>query len=154
MARSAKKHENGRITPSNAKRLIGVAKVVGPVLAPFALKAISAARESYDRMRARQLGVPVEDLGRFTGKGAALHARIAGDLDTLRELRSRSAGRTDKDSVAAERFADATGRRLGQLTSAVRAAEHMPTARRRAAHRAVSGELGRIEDDLLNRLGV
>ncbi|WP_295145317.1 DUF6474 family protein, partial [Saccharopolyspora sp.] len=32
--------------------------------------------------------------------------------------------------------------------------ERMPAQRRRAAHRAVTGELDRIEDDLLNRLGI
>ncbi|MER7084049.1 DUF6474 family protein, partial [Saccharopolyspora kobensis] len=36
----------------------------------------------------------------------------------------------------------------------VRAAERMPTQRRRSAHRAVDAELGRIEDDLLTRFGV
>ncbi|WP_434094102.1 DUF6474 family protein [Saccharopolyspora kobensis] len=36
----------------------------------------------------------------------------------------------------------------------MRAAERMPTQRRRSAHRAVDAELGRIEDDLLTRFGV
>jgi hypothetical protein len=136
-----------RITPGNVKNIIRVAKVAAPVLAPFVLKAVSAARESLDRMRARRLGVPVDELSRFTGKGAALHARIASDTDALRDLHASG----DQESAS---FANAARDRLAKLTSAVGAAERMPAARRRAVHRSVAGELGRLEDDLLRRLGV
>lgn len=151
-ANAIKKGEHGRITPGNAKKIIGVAKVVGPVVAPFALHAVSVARERYERMRARRLGVPVDELGTFTGRGAALHARIAGDAGALSELREQSA--STEEAVVAEQYAERTAKRLEQLTSAVRAAERMPAQRRRSAHRAVDAELGRIEDDLLTRFGV
>lgn len=154
LVKAQKKGEHGRFTPGNAKKVVGVAKVVLPVAAPFALRAASALRERYDQLRARKLGVPVDELGSFTGKGAALHARIASDGQALRELRERSAGLSDDASIANERFAQAAEQRLTQLTSAVRAAERMPAGRRRAAHRAVDGELSRIEDDLLARLGL
>ncbi|KAA5836409.1 hypothetical protein F1721_07575 [Saccharopolyspora hirsuta] len=147
-----KKGEHGRITPSNAKKVIGVAKVVGPVLVPFAIRAASAVRDSYDRARARRLGVPVDDLGTYTGHGAALHARIAGDSDALRALREQAGD--EEARLAAEQYAERTGARLMQLTTAVRAAERMPAQRRRSAHRAVDAELGQIEDDLLTRFGV
>lgn len=153
-AKAEKKGEHGLITPGKTKKVIGVAKIVLPLLAPYALRAASALREAGDRMRARKLGVPVDDLGSYTGKGAKLHARIAGDAEALRELRERQAGRTDSASVAVEQFTEAAEARLIQLTSAVRAAERMPASRRRAAHHAVNGELSRIENDLLNRLGV
>ncbi len=153
-AKAERKGEHGRITPGNAKKVLGVARVVSPVVAPYAMKAAASARQSYDRMRARRLGVAPEELGRFTGRGAALHARIAGDATALGDLRSRAAGATDRDGVSAEQFADTAEKRLTELTSAVRAAERMPVSRRRAAHRAVSGELDRIEADLLHRLGV
>jgi uncharacterized protein DUF6474 len=152
-AKAIKKGEHGRITPGNAKKVIGVAKVVVPVLAPFAFQAVSAARERYDRMRARRLGVPVNQLGTFTGRGAALHARIAGDSDALRDLRAQSAT-SEETRLAAEQYAERTAARLAQLTSAVRAAERMPTQRRKSAHRAVNAELGQIEEDLLTRFGV
>ena len=151
-AKAISKGEHGRITPSNAKKVIGIAKVAGPVLAPFALKAARSARARLDRSRARKLGVPVEELGRYTGRGAALHARIAGDAKALRELREQA---PDAESeLVAERYAEQTARRLDQLTSAVRAAERMPAQRRRSTHRAVDDDLGRIESDLLNRFGV
>ena len=46
------------------------------------------------------------------------------------------------------------GTRWPQLAAAVRAAERMPSARRKAAHKAVAAELDRIERELLRRLGV
>ncbi|MFC7342488.1 DUF6474 family protein [Saccharopolyspora griseoalba] len=151
-AKAISKGEHGRITPSNAKKVIGIAKVAGPVLAPFALKAARSARERLDRSRARKLGVPVEELGRYTGRGAALHARIAGDTNALRELREQAPD--TEAEVVAERYAEQTAQRLDQLTSAVRAAERMPAQRRRSTHRAVDQELGRIETELLDRFGV
>lgn len=152
--KAVKKGEFGRITPSRAKKAVAVAKVVGPAMAPFALKAASSAREGYEQLRARRLGVSADDLGRFSGKGAALHARIAGDAEALRDLHARSADRDDEEGLAIEQFAGRAQARLVELTSAVRAAERMPAGRRRAAHRAVTDELGRIEDDLLHRFGV
>lgn len=152
--KARKKGEHGRFTPGDARKAVGVAKILGPALAPYAWQAFTAARDGYDRARARRLGVPVDDLGRFTGRGAALHARIAGDAEALRDLRTRTGGRSAAEISLVEKFADQAESRLGQLTSAVRAAEHMPAPRRRAAHRAVTGELDRIEADLLQRLGV
>ncbi|MCX2731233.1 DUF6474 family protein [Saccharopolyspora sp. NFXS83] len=152
--KARKKGEHGRFTPGDARKAVGVAKILGPALAPYAWQAFTAARDGYDRARARRLGVAVDDLGRFTGRGAALHARIAGDAEALRELRTRTAGRSAAETSLVEKFADEANSRLNQLGSAVRAAERMPTPRRRAAHRAVIGELDRIEDDLLQRLGI
>ncbi|GAB3490889.1 DUF6474 family protein [Amycolatopsis cihanbeyliensis] len=136
-----------------ARTAVGVAKVVGPavvpVLTPYAARAAGVARETYDRYRARQLGVPVTRLGEFTGRGAALHARIAGVADGLADL--RKAQRATADDQA---FADQAQGTLEQLTASVRAAERMPAARRKAAHRAVAGELERLESQLLHRLGI
>lgn len=152
--KAVKKGEFGFITPNRAKKAIAVAKIVGPALAPFALRAASAAREGYEQLRARRLGVPAEDLGRFSGRGAALHARIAGDSQALTDLRTRSAGRNAEENLAVEQFTERAQARLTELASAVRAAERMPASRRRAAHQAAAGELGRLEDDLLRRFGV
>ncbi|WP_343231413.1 DUF6474 family protein [Saccharopolyspora ipomoeae] len=150
-AKAIKKGEYGAVTPGNAKKIIKIGKIVVPVLAPFALRAASSARASYDRSRARRLGVGVDELGRFTGRGAALHARIAGDAHALRDLREQSTG---EERGAAETYAAQADARLAQLTSAVRAAERMPAPRRKSAHRAVNQELTRIENELLTRFGV
>ncbi|MEV4728447.1 DUF6474 family protein [Saccharopolyspora sp. NPDC049426] len=150
-AKAIKKGEFGTVTPGNAKKIVGIAKIVGPVLLPFALRAVSTVRENYDRSRARKLGVPVDDLGKFTGHGASLHARIAGDSVALRDLREQSTG---EERGHARTYADQAEARLAQLTSAVRAAERMPSPRRKSAHRAVDQELSRIESELLTRFGV
>lgn len=150
-AKAIKKGEFGTVTPGNAKKIVGIAKIVGPLLLPYALRAVSTVRESYDRSRARKLGVQVDDLGKFTGHGASLHARIAGDSVALRDLREQSTG---EERGHARTYADQAEARLAQLTSAVRAAERMPSPRRRSAHRAVDQELSRIESELLTRFGV
>jgi hypothetical protein len=143
----------GRLTPGNAKNMLGVAKIVGPVVvpvvAPYALKAASMARDRLDRYRAHKLGVGVEQLAEYTGRGGALHARIVGADQSLAELES-----TDRVSDTDREFATNGRDTLVKLAAAVRAAERMPTSRRKAAHRAVAGELDPIEQELLRRLGV
>lgn len=142
-----------RLTPGNAKNLLGVAKVIGPavvpVVAPYVLKAASAARDGLDRYRAHRLGIAVDDLAEYSGRGGALHARIVGADQSLADLESRTqAGSVDHEFAVRGRDT------LTKLAAAVRAAERMPTARRRAAHRSVAGELDPIEQELLRRLGV
>jgi hypothetical protein len=151
--RKAAKEGSARITPAKAKNVVAVAKVIGPVVVPvvtpFVVQAAGAVRDQLDKRRARKLGVPVGDLGKYTGKGAALHARIAGAMDALSEMREQP-----KATAEHKEFADNTETTLRQLTAAVRAAERMPTARRKAAHRAISAELDGLEERLLHRLGV
>ncbi|PXY31766.1 DUF6474 family protein [Prauserella muralis] len=145
-------HEPG-LTPKKARNAVRVAKIIVPaavpVLAPLAVRAAGVARDAYDRYQARRMGVNVEQLSEFTGRGGALLARIAGASDGLAELR-RSPKAGDDDLGFAERSQGT----LEQLTASVRAAERMPSSRRKAAHKAVSAELDRIETDLLHRLGV
>jgi hypothetical protein len=135
-----------KFTPKKAKNAVAVAKVIGPalvpVIMPFAAKAAAVLREYKDNRRAHRLGVPVDDLAKFTGKGGALHARIAGLADALATLQG------DKP------FVDETQATLTQLTAAVRAAERMPAPRRKAAHRAVATELEQLEQRLLHKLGL
>lgn len=142
-----------RLTPKRAKNALAVAKIIGPavipVVAPYVVRGLGEVRDRYDRLRAHRLGVPVEELPRFSGRGGALHARISGVANAIAELRERS------DATAEDRtFADRSETTLRQLTAAVRAAERMPTARRKAAHRAAAAELDQLEERLLQRLGV
>ena len=67
---------------------------------------------------------------------------------------SGASGAHGERASTVERFVAATEPRLVDLAAAVRAAELMPTERRRAAHRAVAAELDRIEPELLRLLGV
>jgi hypothetical protein len=135
------------ITPKRAKNLVGVAKVVAPalipVLAPVIARGAGMLSEQYDRYRARRLGVDVADIGKYSGFGARLHARIVGFSEALEGLRASDSSWVSK-----------TEARLAQLLAAVRASERMPTARRKAAHRAVATDLDVLEQELLRRLNV
>ncbi|XVV03901.1 DUF6474 family protein [Actinosynnema sp. CA-248983] len=135
------------LTPGRAKNLVGVAKVVAPalipVMAPIAARAAALLSDRYDHYRAGRLGVPVDQLTRYSGRGARLHARIAGFAEALDQLKA-----TDRP------FVEATETRLAQLLAAVRASERMPAPRRKAAHRAVGTDLDAMEAELLKRLGV
>ncbi len=142
-----------RFTPKKAKNALAVAKVVGPavipVVLPLVMRGLGEARDRIDRIRARKLGVPVEDLAKFSGRGGSLHARISGAAEAVAELRGR------KEATAEDRtFADTSEITLRQLAAAVRAAERMPTTRRKAAHKAAAHELDQLEQRLLHRLGV
>ncbi|PPK68145.1 DUF6474 family protein [Actinokineospora auranticolor] len=152
MARK-KAAESPRFTPSKAKNAVAVAKVLAPavlpVVTPYLVKTAAVVRDRWDRHRARRLGVAVDDLGDYSGRGGALHARIAGAATGLTELRGRAEATPDDRA-----FADGAESTLRKLAAAVRAAERMPTPRRRAAHRAVSAELDRVEERLLAALGV
>lgn len=143
-----------RITLAKARNALGVIKVVGPsvvpVLAPLGVRAASALREAYDRYRAYTLGVDVASLPAYTGRGARLHARIAGLSREVAALRAEtSVG--DREIIA---YADDAESTLRQLGSAVRAAERMPPTRRRAANNATARELDRLEDQLLRYLRI
>jgi hypothetical protein len=141
-----------RITAKNAKRAIAVGKVLAPVLAPIAMRAAASARGAWDDRRARRLGVAPGELNQYSGKGGALHARIAGIATSLRELSAAQSNGARASAV--EAFVASTEPRLVDLSAAVRAAELMPSDRRKAAHRAVAAELDRIEPELLRLLGV
>jgi Family of unknown function (DUF6474) len=139
------------MTPGRARRLIGVGRVVLPLLAPYALAAAGAARAQWDARRAARLGVTPMQLNAYSGRGGALHARI----DRLAEALTALDDDTEAHATAASRrFAVESRPRLADLAVAVRAAEQMPAQRRRTAHRAVAAELDRIELALLQHLGV
>jgi hypothetical protein len=141
----------GPLTPARAKRMIGVGRVVLPLLAPYALAAAGVARARWDAYRAARLGVTPMQLNAYSGPGGALHARI----DRLAEsMNALDDGTEAYSTTAARRFAVDTRPRLADLAVAVRAAEQMPAQRRRTAHRAVGEELDRIELMLLRHLGV
>ncbi|ALE76699.1 hypothetical protein AD006_05170 [Pseudonocardia sp. EC080610-09] len=154
-ARAAKDAERERAAREwNAKRVqryLGIAKIVAPLVAPYAMAAAGTLRHRLDDHRSRRLGVSPDELGGYSGPGGKLHARLSRISRTIAELRAD--GTTDRDANA-KRFADETEPRLHDLAAAVRAAENMPAARRKAAFRTISHDLDRIEVELLDHLGV
>ncbi|KAA0024784.1 DUF6474 family protein [Antrihabitans cavernicola] len=146
---AAEKAARDRLSVGQVKKYLGVARVLAPVLAPVAYRGATYVRGQVDNRRARQLGVGVEQLGDFTGHGARLTARIANAENSTAQILAKNAGHGETND-----FGNATHQRLTDLSTAVQAAEQMPTPRRRAAHQAISNELAGIEADLLARLGV
>jgi Family of unknown function (DUF6474) len=116
---------------------------------PLAYRAAISVRGLIDERRADRLGVPLSQIGQFSGPGAQLSARIAGAEQSLHKV----AEKKPKDAET-KQFVAAVTERLTDLSAAVTAAESMPAVRRRAAHAAVSGQLDGIDADLMARLGV
>ncbi|MDF2977887.1 MAG: hypothetical protein K0S40_2615 [Actinomycetospora sp.] len=141
------------LTGAKIKRYIGIARILIPVVAPIVYQAVGTARDRWDAHRARQFGIAPDELNEFTGRGAALYARIHNLALSARDLRTRHGGRGDRAGEITS-FVDDAEQRLTDLESAVRAAEQMPASRRRSAHVAIGGELDRIENRLLGLWGV
>jgi membrane protein involved in colicin uptake len=137
-----------RVTdPKAARRALTVAKVVGPVIAPFALKAATSTREYLDNRRAHRLGVAAAEVGAYRGRTGSAEARLSGLKRAIDDVRSRRAG-----DLQVTRFADVASGRITDLTAAVRAAASMPAGRRRGTVSAVNRELDQIDADLMTFL--
>jgi hypothetical protein len=136
-------------SPTRIRRVLTVSRLLAPILTPVIYRAAMAARAMIDQRRADQLGIPLAQIGRFSGHGAQLSARIAGAEKSLQMVQEKK----PKDAETRQ-FVSAITERLRDLSAAVTAAENMPSARRRAAHAAISSQLDGIEADLMTRLGL
>jgi len=141
--------EGKLFSPTRVRRVLTISRLLAPIAVPLVYRASIAARGLVDERRADRLGVPLSQLGAFSGHGAQYSARIAGAEQSLRLL----ADKKPKDTET-KAFVGAITERLSDLAAAVAAAEHMPSARRRAAHAAISEQLDGIDADLMARLGV
>jgi len=150
--------EGKLFSPTKVRRALTVSRLLAPVVVPLVYRASIAARGLLDERRADQLGIPLSQLGQFSGHGAQYSARIAGAEQSLRQLSEKKSkpGKSGKSAGDAEtkQFVAAITERLSDLAVAVTAAENMPSARRRAAHAAIAEQLDGIEADLMARLGV
>jgi len=137
------------LSPTRIRRTLTASRLLAPILAPVIYRAAISARALVDQRRADQLGIPLAQIGQFSGQGAQLSARIAGAEKSLRTVQDRK----PKDAET-KQFVSAITERLADLSAAVTAAENMPAARRRPAHAAISSQLDGIEADLMARLGL
>ncbi|EFG77251.1 hypothetical protein HMPREF0591_2834 [Mycobacterium parascrofulaceum ATCC BAA-614] len=137
------------LSPARIRRALTVSRLLAPILTPIIYRAAISARALVDQRRADQLGIPLAQIGQFSGHGAQLSARIAGAEKSLRTVQDKK----PKDAET-KQFVSAITERLTDLSAAVTAAENMPAARRRAAHAAIASQLDGIEADLMARLGL
>lgn len=141
--------EGKLLAPARIRRTLTASRLLAPVVVPVAYRAAISARGVIDERRADKLGVPLTQLGQFSGAGGRLSARIAGADHSVQLV----ADRQPKDSET-QRFVAATKDRLAALAAAVPAAENMPGPRRRAAQASIGEQLDGIEADIMSRLGV
>ena len=141
--------EGKLLSPTRVRRALTVSRLLAPVIVPVAYRAAIAARGMIDERRADRLGVPLSQLGQFSGQGGQLSARIAGAENSLRMV----AEKKPKDAET-KQFVAAMTERLNALSAAIPAAENMPGQRRRDAHAAIAEQLDGIDADLMARLGV
>ncbi|MCB0924831.1 MAG: hypothetical protein KDB50_09885 [Mycobacterium sp.] len=141
--------EGRLLAPGRVRRTLTVSRLLAPVIVPVAYRAVMAARGVIDERRADRLGVPLTELGQFSGPGGRLSARIAGAESSLGQM----AANNPKDAEA-KQFVAAMTERLTALSAAVTAAENMPGPARRNAQQSIGAQLDGIEADLLARLGV
>lgn len=137
------------LSPARIRRTLTVSRLLAPILTPVIYRGAVSARALIDQRRADRLGIPLAQIGQFSGHGAQLSARIAGAEKSLRAVQDKK----PKDAET-KQFVAAISERLTDLSAAVTAAENMPAARRRAAHAAISSQLDGIEADLMARLGL
>lgn len=133
--------------PKTVKRALSVAKLAGPIVAPYALRAATGARSFLDDRRATKLGVTADEVAAYRGPTGPAGARIAGLRSSIDDLRRR---RTSDLQVA--RFSDVAKARLADLNTAVQTSASMPAPRRRGTLAAVGKELNQIEADLMTYL--
>lgn len=136
-------------SPTRIRRVLTVSRLLAPILTPVIYRLAVSARALIDQPRADRLGIPLAQIGQFSGPGAQLSARIAGAERSLRSVQDKK----PKDAET-KAFVVAITERLTDLSAAVTAAENLPAARRRAAHAAISSQLEGIEADLMARLGL
>ena len=132
--------EGKLLSPTKIRRALTVSRLLAPVVVPLAYRGAIAARGLLDQRRADQLGVPLSQVGQFSGHGAA-------------QAVARVAEKNPKDAETRQ-FVTAVRDRLTDLASAVPAAENMPAPRRRAAHAAIGEQLDGVDADVLARLGL
>ncbi len=133
--------------PKTLRRLLLAAKVVGPVVAASAMKTSTGVRGVLDDRRARQLGVPIEEVAAYKGPTGTVQARITGLTKAIDELRAR---RGTDQTVA--RFTGTTTARLAELSAASTATLSMPSSTRKAALRAISADLDHLDAELMTFL--
>jgi hypothetical protein len=141
--------EGKLLSPTRIRRILTVSRLLAPIVMPVAYRVAIAARGLIDQRRADQLGVPLAQIGQFSGHGGGLSARIAGAEQSLRTVQENK----PKDAET-KQFVAAISERLTDLSAAVTAAENMPATRRRTAHAAISRQLEDIDADLMARLGL
>jgi hypothetical protein len=104
-------------SPTRIRRVLTVSRLLAPILTPVIYRLAVAARALIDQRRADRLGIPLAQIGQFSGQGAELSARIAGAEKSLRMVQDKK----PKDAET-KQFVGAITERLTDLSAALTAA--------------------------------
>ncbi len=77
------------LSPTRIRRVLTVSRLLAPILTPLIYRGATAVRALIDQRRADQLGIPLAQIGHFSGHGAQLSARIAGAEKSLRQVQGK-----------------------------------------------------------------
>ncbi|WP_291313885.1 DUF6474 family protein [Corynebacterium sp. UBA2622] len=136
-----KRIEQSGLTKKKAKNWMGAARVLVPVLAPLAYRAMTTYQQQRIQSRANSLGLSTQDLARHSGPGAELKARIEAIRDNAAHNDALSSGfRKDLDV------------RLDELSVAVRNAEHMNPEQQRLAHNSIDREINDLTAEIQGKI--
>lgn len=131
----------GNFNSSNVTRYVGAARVVLPALMPLLYRGITQLQQSTENKQAQHSAIPVQEMAKHTGDGAAQKARI----ELLRD-------EVDHDSVP-KGFAKDVKERLDQLSAAVNNTRTMNADQTRNALQAASRELDLVEKQIRIKRG-
>lgn len=128
--------EGKLLSPTRIKRTLTVVRLLAPVLLPLLYKAAIAVRGVLDQRRADRLGIPLAELGQYSGFGAELSARIAGAEQSLQVAGPCAQGCRDQE-VHCHRSCPARG--IGYRGGGIRTHAADPAARGTCRHRPRAG---------------
>ena len=130
--------EGKLLSPTRIRRVLTVSRLLAPIVVPLVYRAAIAARGFVDERRADRLGVPLSQIGQFSGHGAQLSARIAGaehSLALVAEKKPKDAETKQFVAAITERLHRPVGRRHGRREHARAAPARRARGDRRAARR-------------------
>ena len=114
--------EGRLLSPTRIRRALTVSRLLAPVVVPVAYRAAMAARGAIDERRADRLGVPLSQLGQFSGQGGQLSARISGAEGSLRVV----ADKKPKDAARAKHALDFFRWAYASGTEQARSLDYVP----------------------------
>lgn len=130
----------GRLNKDTVKRYLGVARLLLPLAIPLFYRVMTAGKQQVENRRARALGVSPEQLAKFSGHGAALHAKLE-TLDKPLENANVPSG-----------FKKDVRKRVQELHTAIDNAENLAPEQRKRTHDSITKEIERLSSEIQARL--
>lgn len=135
-----KKRKAGKFNAGNVTRYVNAGRIAIPVLLPLIYRGVTQLRDSATQTKAKRAGISPDQLARFSGHGADLHARIEGIRGSLEGTSLAPGFKRDAET------------RLDELRSATDNAEFMTADQRRRAHHAINSDIDKLTAEIQERL--